>query len=61
MLYKALALYYVENDYCRLINKLKKMVYGVDGNFPYIKLKSVFRTSRRYEYKFWDAMYNMEH
>jgi thiaminase/transcriptional activator TenA len=59
-LYKQWAYYYLKNDYLELVNKIRRLVDEIDSNFPYDKLKYAFRTSSRYEYMFWDSMYNME-
>ena len=59
-LYKEWAYYYLEDDYLEFVNKIKRLVDEIDSDFPYKKLRDVFRTSSSYEYMFWDAMYNME-
>ncbi len=59
-IYTEWAYYYLEDDYCAFVNKIKKIVDGIDSNFPYHKLKYAFRMSSTYEYMFWDAMYNKE-
>lgn len=59
-IYKEWAFYYLEDNYYTFVNKLQKLVDEIDSKFPYHKLKSAFRTSSRYEYRFWDAMYNKE-
>ncbi len=57
-LYKKWAYYYLENDYLDLVNKIKKIVDEIESDFPYDKLKHVFITSSKYEYMFWDSVYN---
>ncbi|MFO7889926.1 MAG: thiaminase II [bacterium] len=59
-IYKEWAYYYLEDSYLTFVNKIKKIVDGIDSNFPYHKLIHAFRTSSRYEYMFWDAMYTMD-
>jgi len=58
-LYKKWANYYLENDYLNLVDKIKKLVDEIESDFPYDKLKHAFMTSSRYEYMFWDSIYNM--
>jgi len=57
-LYKEWAYYYLEDDYLKLVNKIRKLVDETQKEFPYEKLKNVFMTSSRYEYMFWDSIYN---
>jgi thiaminase/transcriptional activator TenA len=57
-LYKEWAFYYLEEDYINLVNKIKKLVDEIESDFPYEKLKHVFITSSKYEYMFWDSVYN---
>jgi thiaminase/transcriptional activator TenA len=58
-LYKEWAYYYLENDYLKLVNKIRKLVDKTQKDFPYKKLKNVFMKSSRYEYMFWDSIYNI--
>lgn len=60
-LYKEWANYYFQNDYLDLVNKIKTVVDEIKSDFPYKKLKTVFLASSRYEYMFWDSIYNMEY
>ncbi len=57
-LYKEWAYYYLEDDYINLVKKIKKLVDEIKSDFPYDKLKHAFATSSKYEYMFWDSVYN---
>ena len=59
-LYREWASYYLEEDYLNLVNKIRKLVDEIKNDFPYNKLRYVFITSSRYEYMFWDSVYNIE-
>jgi thiaminase/transcriptional activator TenA len=58
-LYKEWAYTYLEDDYIRLVDKIKKLVDDIKHDFPYNKLKHVFITSSKYEYMFWDSVYHI--
>lgn len=57
-LYKEWAYYYLEDDYINLVDKMKKVVDEIGSDFPYNKLKHAFITSSKYEYMFWNSVYN---
>ncbi|MBN1635525.1 MAG: TenA family protein [Deltaproteobacteria bacterium] len=51
---------YVSDEYVTLLNKLKGLVDSLGQNFDYQKLKEVFIQGSRYEYMYWDAVYNRD-
>ncbi len=59
-LYRDWASLYLEQDYLQVVDKIKGIVDGLDTDFPYKKLRTVFIQASKYEYLFWKAAYNME-
>jgi thiaminase/transcriptional activator TenA len=57
-LYKDWASYYLEEDYLELVNKIKRMVDGIDDKISYARLNYAFNTSCQYELMFWDEIYH---
>jgi len=51
---------YLSEDYAQLVEKLRRLVDRVCGDFPYERLKLPFLMASRYEYMYWDSVYNME-
>jgi thiaminase/transcriptional activator TenA len=51
---------YLSEDYVQLVEKLRRLVDRVCDDFPYEMLKRPFLTASRYEYMYWDSVYNME-
>ena len=49
---------YFSKHYLNLVRKLRNLVDEAGNDFPYKKLKSAFITASRYEYMYWDAIYN---
>ncbi len=58
-LYVEWASVYLAESYIDLVNKFKMLVDNVGDETPYEKLRDTFMTASRYEYMYWDAMYNM--
>jgi thiaminase/transcriptional activator TenA len=58
-LYVEWASVYLSESYLKLVRKLKRLVDDAGKEFPYEKLKRTFITASRYEYMYWDAIYNM--
>ncbi len=59
-IYKDWAKVYGTESYLELVEKMKGIVDEVGKEYPYDELKDVFITASRYEYMFWDAVYNNE-
>ena len=57
-LYQEWASSYFEEGYLDLVNRIRKLVDQIRDDFSYDKLRQVFITSSKYEYRFWDAMYD---
>lgn len=57
-LYTEWASVYLSEPYLNLVEKMKKLVDNAGKEFPYKKLKKTFITASRYEYMYWDAIYN---
>lgn len=57
-LYNDWAKVYGTDSYLELVERLKNIVNEKCENYPYEELKDVFITASRYEYMFWDAVYN---
>jgi thiaminase (transcriptional activator TenA) len=55
------AIGYKTDFYQELVEKIKQLVNRASKNCPYDKLLDVFTTASRYEYLFWDAVYNRQH
>lgn len=51
---------YDTDSYQNLVEKMKQLVNRAGENFPYEKLRNVFKLSSRYEYMFWDSVYNKQ-
>ena len=51
---------YLSEDYAQLVEKLRRLVDRVCDDFPYERLKPPFLTASRYEYMYWDSVYNIE-
>ena len=51
---------YLSEDYAELVEKLRRLVDRVCGDFPYERLKLPFLMASRYEYMYWDSVYKME-
>ncbi len=51
---------YLSRSYIHLLERIKNLVNKVSVNFPYTKLKEIFIRSSKYEYLYWDAMYNVK-
>jgi thiaminase/transcriptional activator TenA len=59
-LYKDWGTVYGTDSYLSLVEKIKMLVNKAGEGFSYEKLKSVFITASRYEYMFWEAVYNQQ-
>jgi len=59
-LYKDWGEVYGTNSYLSLVEKIKMLANNAGEGFSYEKLKSVFIAASRYEYMFWDAVYNQQ-
>lgn len=59
-IYKDWAKVYGTESYLELVERMKGIVDEVGKEYPYDELKDVFITASRYEYMFWDAVYNKE-
>ncbi|MFP4001573.1 MAG: thiaminase II [Thermoplasmata archaeon] len=57
-IYRDWAEVYRTDLYLELVGRLKKLVNEAGEDHPYEKLRDVFITASRYEYMFWDAVYN---
>jgi len=51
---------YLSDDYLNLVTRIKNIVDAGGKGFPYGKLKDIFMTASRYEYMYWDSVYNMD-
>jgi thiaminase/transcriptional activator TenA len=51
---------YLSQDYGQVVEKLRRLVDRICEDFPYEKLKPLFLTASRYEYMYWDSVYNSE-
>jgi thiaminase/transcriptional activator TenA len=58
-LYMEWASVYLSEPYLNLVRKMRKLVDNAGKEFPYEKLKKTFITASRYEYMYWEAVYNM--
>lgn len=58
-LYTQWASVYSLKPYLELVEKIRNLVDNAGENFPYEKLKKIFIIGSRYEYMYWDAIYNM--
>ncbi len=58
-LYVEWASVYLSEPYLNLVEKIKKLVDNAGKEAPYEKLKMTFITASRYEYMYWDSIYNM--
>jgi thiaminase/transcriptional activator TenA len=59
-LYKDWASVYLSDSYLSLVEKMKELVNRTGEGIPYDRLREVFITASRYEYMFWDAVYNKQ-
>ncbi|MFP4051762.1 MAG: thiaminase II [Thermoplasmata archaeon] len=59
-IYKDWAKVYDMDSYLELVERMKAIVDEVGEGYPYEELKEVFTIASRYEYMFWDAVYNKE-
>jgi thiaminase/transcriptional activator TenA len=59
-LYKDWGEVYGTSSYLSLVEKIKMLANNAGEGFSYEKLKSVFIAASRYEYMFWDAVYNQQ-
>lgn len=59
-LYREWGEVYGTDSYLSLVEKIKILVNKAGEEFPYEKLKSVFIAASRYEFMFWDAVYNQQ-
>ncbi len=59
-LYTEWAKFYGTDSYRNLVEKIKKLVNRVEETYPYEKLLTIFTQASRYEYLFWNAVYNQE-
>jgi thiaminase/transcriptional activator TenA len=59
-LYKEWGEVYGTDSYLSLVEKIKRLVNTAGEGFPYEKLKSQFIAASRYEYMFWDAVYDQQ-
>lgn len=59
-LYRDWGAVYTTDDYRRLVDTMKRLVDAAGEHAPYEKLKDVFIAASRYEYLFWEAVYNHE-
>nr|AGF93056.1 transcriptional activator, TenA family [uncultured organism] len=57
-IYKDWAKVYETKSYLNLVERMKDIVNEVGEGYPFEELKDVFITASRYEYMFWDAVYN---
>jgi len=51
---------YFSEDYLKLVRKIRNLVDIAGTDFSYEKLRKIFITASRYEYMYWDAIYNMQ-
>ena len=51
---------YFSEAYLDLVNRLRNLVDTVCKDYTYEKLKGIFITASRYEYMYWDSVYNMD-
>jgi len=58
-LYMEWAAVYLSESYLNLVERMKKLVDNAGKEFSHKKLKKTFITASRYEYMYWDAIYNM--
>ncbi|MBN2542197.1 thiaminase II [bacterium] len=58
-LYTEWASVYSLKSYRDMVTRMRNLVDNTGENFPYKKLKRAFITASRYEYMYWDAVYNM--
>ena len=49
---------YLSEPYVNLVRKIKRLVDDAGEKFSYEKLKKIFITASKYEYMYWDAVYN---
>ncbi|MDD3642293.1 MAG: thiaminase II [Candidatus Krumholzibacteria bacterium] len=56
-LYREWGSAYLSDPYLRLVDKLKKLLDEAGEKAPYERLNEAFITASRYEYMFWDAVY----
>jgi len=59
-IYKDWAGVYGTESYLELVEKMKNIVNKIGEDTSYKELKDVFITASRYEYMFWQAVYNKE-
>ncbi len=59
-LYRRWASCYLEEDYIALVKRIRRLVDGIREDFRYDKLSRAFITSSRYEYMFWNSVYQAE-
>lgn len=57
-LYTEWASVYLSESYLKLVGKMRGLVDKAGEDFQYKKLKTTFITASRYEYMYWDAVYN---
>jgi len=51
---------YLSEAYLDLVERVKRLVDEAGEGFPYERLLETFSMASRYEYTYWEAMYNME-
>jgi len=51
---------YLSESYINLVKKIRRLVDDAGEKFSYEKLKKTFITASKYEYMYWDAIYNMD-
>ena len=51
---------YLSEPYVNLVKKIKKLVDEAGETVSYEMLKKTFITASKYEYMYWDAVYNMD-
>ncbi len=59
-IYKDWASVYGTESYLELVERMKNIVNKIGEDTSYKELKDVFITASRYEYMFWEAVYNKE-
>lgn len=59
-LYVEWAVVYLSEPYLNLVGRMRELVDRIGKGFPYEKLRETFNIASRYEYMYWEAMYNMD-
>ncbi|MGM0365053.1 MAG: thiaminase II [Actinomycetota bacterium] len=59
-LYQNWAKAYCSSSYYEVMDRIKEVAERASANTPYQKLKYLFLKASRYEYMYWDNMYNLK-